>query len=346
MAKKRKSAGKKAKAKVKPNQVINTEKTVEKKKFPLLPLIAVIAVLSVSLLAFNYMSKSKKAPAQDNSLTVNVINTPDTAAAATATPAVKPKTPAIPAKYAHLFKESATKEEIPKIHIEEATVLFNSGKALFVDARGVGEYNQSHVKGAVSIPVGTPPEKIKEMEAQLKGKVLVSYCHGAGCHLADKTANTLFDAGYKKVIIFFGGWPEWTQANMPVEAWQPPAERAHLFAETASAETIQEIKLEDAKYLYDLGVANFIDIDDVNTFSNIRIERSHSMPYDKLDEMIPGFISFIKEKPAVVYCQSDDSKAVKAAGKMYAAGARKLFVLKGAINKWEAAGFPMFKNPR
>lgn len=118
--------------------------------------------------------------------------------------------------FSRLLKPADTKETIPHIDIAEAKYLFDSGRALFVDARGPAEYAEGHVKGAVNIPASATPEEIEKLKGELKGKVLVTYCHGIGCHLADKTAYKLWDAGYRKIAIFFGGWPKWNEHKYPI----------------------------------------------------------------------------------------------------------------------------------
>jgi rhodanese-related sulfurtransferase len=118
--------------------------------------------------------------------------------------------------FSYLLKASTTKETIPHIDIEEAKYLFKSGRAIFVDARGAAEYEESHIKGAVSVPVIATPEEIAKLKDRLAGKVIVTYCHGVGCHLADKSAYKLWDTGYRKVVIFFGGWPKWNEHKLPI----------------------------------------------------------------------------------------------------------------------------------
>ena len=90
-----------------------------------------------------------------------VVQPVETAAVVAPSP-VPALAPLIPKEYRHLLKPVKTKEEMPKITLKEAKFLFDSGKAVFIDARGYNEYEQAHIKGAVSVPVGTPPDKIKE----------------------------------------------------------------------------------------------------------------------------------------------------------------------------------------
>jgi len=119
--------------------------------------------------------------------------------------------------FSYLFKKAESKTAIAQITLEEAKYLFDSNKAVFIDSRGDNQYNELHIKGAISIPAGAEPSVIERNSQKLKSaKVAVTYCHGVGCHLADKTAYLLFDSGYTNVVIFFGGWNQWTQANYPV----------------------------------------------------------------------------------------------------------------------------------
>ena len=120
--------------------------------------------------------------------------------------------------YSYLFSPiDDIKEEIPKVDIAEAKFLFDSGKAVFVDARGPAEYEQGHIKDSVNVPNTATPEEIVKLKDRIAGKVLVTYCHGTGCHLADKSAIKLFEAGYRKIAIFWGGWPKWNEHKYPVE---------------------------------------------------------------------------------------------------------------------------------
>jgi len=121
-----------------------------------------------------------------------------------------------PADMKKYFKNVSSKESIPHIHAQEAKYLYDSGKAVFIDTRSLSSYRQGHIKGALAIPYHTTAENAEKYKNVLKNKVLITYCSGAGCHISDKVAYKLFDIGYKKVAIFFGGWPEWNQYKYPV----------------------------------------------------------------------------------------------------------------------------------
>lgn len=143
--------------------------------------------------------------------------------AAAAVPVESPTSTNIPARCKIYFKDIDAKANIHRMDIEDAEYLYDSGKALFIDARGPNEFAEAHIKGAVNIPVNTTPNELEKMKSQLQGKLLVTYCHGVGCHLSDKTAYLLYDAGYRRIGIFFGGWPKWNEHKYPIETKAQPA---------------------------------------------------------------------------------------------------------------------------
>jgi rhodanese-related sulfurtransferase len=91
-------------------------------------------------------------------------------------------------------------------------------RVLFVDARAKSEWDQGHIPGAIPVPLGEFDVYYEKYKSKIsKATKLISYCHGVGCHLSDKVAEKLWEKGHKNTYVFFGGWPQWTQNNLPVE---------------------------------------------------------------------------------------------------------------------------------
>ena len=89
---------------------------------------------------------------------------------------------------------------------------------LFCDARAKVEYDQGHIPGAIPLPTGEFDKYYNQHLKRIqKAKKLVTYCHGVGCRLSEKSANSLVDKGHKNVAVFFGGWPQWSEHKLPVE---------------------------------------------------------------------------------------------------------------------------------
>lgn len=129
-----------------------------------------------------------------------------------------------------LLKPADRWEKIIELNTAEAKFLYDSGNAVFVDARGANEYKEGHIKGAVSIPLNNADTLIPGLKDSFAGKIAVTYCHGgAQCRLSYKVAQKLYEAGIKNTAIFFGGWPQWTQNSYPVEGAGGAVKTAYKF---------------------------------------------------------------------------------------------------------------------
>ena len=66
-----------------------------------------------------------------------------------------------------------TADQIPRITLDEAKKDYDNGTAVIIDSRGLEQYKQEHVKGALSIPIGSPETRFSEIP---KGKKIIVYC--------------------------------------------------------------------------------------------------------------------------------------------------------------------------
>lgn len=117
-----------------------------------------------------------------------------------------------------LSAKSVSHAGIPRLSMDDAKLLYASGQVVFIDARIREDYEAGHIKGAVSMPFGSMPELLPKFRKTFEGKMLVTYCGGSGCNLSEKAAYNLFDNGYERIAIFFGGWENWKEAGMPVSS--------------------------------------------------------------------------------------------------------------------------------
>lgn len=89
--------------------------------------------------------------------------------------------------------------------------------ALLIDARIVELYREGHLPNSVSLP-------LDEVDSLLPGfrsshpvdTPLITYCNGYGCPDSFDLAVRLLKAGYHRVMVFEGGYPEWEGAGLPV----------------------------------------------------------------------------------------------------------------------------------
>jgi rhodanese-related sulfurtransferase len=105
-----------------------------------------------------------------------------------------------------------------QVQLATAKRFFAARAALFLDARDPAEYEAGHIPGAIRLTgpeANTDPEKMKTLPAQ--GRPIICYCEGGACEASLDLAKTLIENGYKKVLVYMGGFPEWSADGQPVE---------------------------------------------------------------------------------------------------------------------------------
>ena len=102
--------------------------------------------------------------------------------------------------------------------VAQAKEIFNQGNALFVDARSADNYDEGHIKGAISLPVGQFDEYIASfLDRYSSDQPIVTYCSGRTCEDSHNLAQFLSDAGFTNVRIFIDGFPGWQSEGHPIE---------------------------------------------------------------------------------------------------------------------------------
>ena len=76
-------------------------------------------------------------------------------------------------RYVFTGSVTAQGDGIPRITPQELLPLLRRRKAILVDVRGLEAYKDSHIKGALSIPVDQVEARLKELP---RGKTIATYC--------------------------------------------------------------------------------------------------------------------------------------------------------------------------
>lgn len=115
---------------------------------------------------------------------------------------------------------SYEKGDPPIIKLSEAFDRWASKSYLFIDAREPEEYKAGHIQGAISLPYDYFDEyKDKVVPTIPKDTLVVTYCSGTECEASLYLARLLKEQyGFTKLEIFFGGWMQWSNANLPVDS--------------------------------------------------------------------------------------------------------------------------------
>ena len=110
---------------------------------------------------------------------------------------------------------------IDELEIETVALarkLFNTGEYVFVDARSIEDYQEGHIKGAVSLPVGQVEEKLSEfLDHYPPETAIITYCSGRTCQDSHRLAEVFMEMGYENINVFIDGFPGWENEGHPVE---------------------------------------------------------------------------------------------------------------------------------
>lgn len=102
--------------------------------------------------------------------------------------------------------------------VNVAREIYESGTAVFVDARTAEDYMDGHIKAAESIPVNNFDEAIRPfVERYALDTIIVTYCSGRTCEDSHRLSQLLVDYGYPNVSVFIDGFPAWQAEGLPIE---------------------------------------------------------------------------------------------------------------------------------
>jgi rhodanese-related sulfurtransferase len=123
-------------------------------------------------------------------------------------------------------KEEVQKEPL-SINLKQAYILYQKN-ILFIDAREPEDYKAAHIKNAINIPMDHFDDYKYMLKNIDKNQQIVTYCAGSECDLSIVLGNVMFDMGYKKLYVFFGGWVDWQKAKYPIESSEGKSEKDTL----------------------------------------------------------------------------------------------------------------------
>jgi rhodanese-related sulfurtransferase len=112
-----------------------------------------------------------------------------------------------------------------EIHSEDAWKAFQL-EVPFLDARRSAEYVEGHVNGAWCLPVWESDfsEKLQRFDMAghpMKAPVVI-YCEGGDCQDSNLLASKLYVLGYRNLLIYKEGYPDWVAKKRPVKNGDKP----------------------------------------------------------------------------------------------------------------------------
>ncbi len=106
---------------------------------------------------------------------------------------------------------------------DQITSLYLSLSTLFVDARTPDDYEEGHIPGAISFPVGAFNERIPQfLEEYPRDRQIIVYCSGIDCHDSHDLASLLKEQGYHDVLVYTRGFSGWIAEQRSVQIGPTP----------------------------------------------------------------------------------------------------------------------------
>jgi rhodanese-related sulfurtransferase/predicted transcriptional regulator len=101
-------------------------------------------------------------------------------------------------------------KSLDAVSIDDLESMINSENVLLLDVRPSVEFDFGHITGAISVPMN---ELIEQLKSIKKDKIIIAYCRGPFCVLADEAVKILSDQGYN-VRRLDEGYPEWKMKQL------------------------------------------------------------------------------------------------------------------------------------
>ncbi len=102
--------------------------------------------------------------------------------------------------------------EVPAIDATELEGMLGRPGATVIDARYPEDYEAGHIPGAVNLPVFASLTLRREVVGQIPADhTVVVYCQSTGCTWSHTIASDLALRGFKRVVVYPGGWEEWDE---------------------------------------------------------------------------------------------------------------------------------------
>ena len=108
-------------------------------------------------------------------------------------------------------------EVVRCITLDETREVIQRG-GLVIDARSADEYAEGHIPGAILLSYYDMGRYIDDVLPLLSPELeTVVYCYGEECEESEHLACELFVMGFKKMLVFRGGFEEWVGSDLPVD---------------------------------------------------------------------------------------------------------------------------------
>lgn len=118
--------------------------------------------------------------------------------------------------WGHYIEALAYKENIPLAGLSQTRALIEEGRHIVFDARPAADYDAGHIPGALPLPYEEFDLQFEPYAGILTPQqAILSYCSGVECDDALLLLVQLRGLGFTNVVLFAGGWEEWSREEAP-----------------------------------------------------------------------------------------------------------------------------------
>jgi len=105
-----------------------------------------------------------------------------------------------------------------RVELAELKTLVSGRKAVLVDGRAVKDFEAGHIPGALNLPASELDVFFPKFSARVsRDQLLIVYCGGHDCSLAQILAKALAEKGFSHLKVYYGGYSDWFLNGNPVE---------------------------------------------------------------------------------------------------------------------------------
>ncbi len=116
---------------------------------------------------------------------------------------------------------SSAVQQIEIFEIDGAGLIeaFESGEAVFIDARSDSDFAMGHIPGATNVPSWAVHAELDGLIASIpKDKMIIVYCDGLSCGKSKIVARKLAEKGFSKLAVYPDGLDGWLGLGKDLEA--------------------------------------------------------------------------------------------------------------------------------
>ncbi|MDT3738099.1 MAG: rhodanese-like domain-containing protein [Candidatus Kapabacteria bacterium] len=109
-------------------------------------------------------------------------------------------------------KDGIEKIDGTTVTYEQMLKIISNDDFILIDARNPEYYKKSRIGNSINIfPYADESEVMNKILDLPQNKKILVYCDGGNCDSSHKIAEILLNFGFGNVLIYTGGWDEWSK---------------------------------------------------------------------------------------------------------------------------------------